>query len=182
MACLGDGDRQSLDCEPWWVPLCALERVLQCLQDLSAGAAYQRSCISTRAANRFKSFSSVLASSCARILCVFAEAVFLMRRRHRSMQQRRVSSLVSADRCHVYTCHTLPCDGAGAAAQSSRRISGAFAERPPCCSGHTHTLTPQPARTKLSVFSHAPVIATACCLAALPPNPLPLVCVAASGA
>ena len=110
-----------------------------------------------------------------------AEAVILMRRRSRSMQQRLVSSLVSADRCHVYTCHTLPCDGAGAAAQSSRRISGAFAERPPCCSGHTHTLTPQPARTKLSVFSHAPVIATACCLAALPPNPLPLVCVAASG-
>ena len=140
---------------------------------MSAGfkcwAAYQRSCISTRAANRFKSFSSVLASSCARILCVFAEAVFLMRRRHRSMQQRRVSSLVSADRCHVYTCHTLPMRWCGSGSQSSRRISGAFAERPPCCSGHTHTLTPQPARTKLSVFSHAPVIATACCLAALPP-------------
>ena len=38
-----------------------------------------------------------------------AEAVILMRRRSRSMQQRLVSSLVSAARCHVYTCHILPC-------------------------------------------------------------------------
>ena len=139
-----------------------------------SAVAYQRSCISTRAANRFKSFSSVLASSCARILCVFAEAVILMRRRSRSMQQRLVSSLVSAARCHVYTCHILPCGTHvifchAIVRQRQRSLRGAFLVHLPSAPRVTRDTHPRPSRNKLSVMSLALVIARACCLAARPP-------------
>ncbi len=141
---------------------------------MSAGfkcwATYQRSCISTRATNRFKSFSSVLASNCARILCVFAEAVVLMLRRSRSMQQRLVSSLVSTARCHVYTCHILRCDRAGAAAQSS----GAFAERLRVARDTHHNPRALSSVCRVMyLISREPAALQRCRL-----SPLPLVCVA----